>query len=192
MHVSRIACLLLGGWLGGSLFMTAVATQNFRSVDRTLERAEPEAVEAVNRLGGEDAARTFLRHHVGEQNRFYFAAWEYAQLGLGCALFLILLFGSRQRKRAIAVSLLMLCLVGVMRSSVTPSITALSRELDFAASERETPIRSQFRAWHSAYSVIELTKLGLGLLLAGMLISGNGPRRSARLDSEGEYARSGY
>lgn len=183
MHVSRIACLMLGAWLAGSMFMSAVATQNFRSVDRTIERGEAETQQAIQLLGGPEAARVFLRHHVGEQNRFYFQAWEYVQLALGLALFLLLLFGSHQRKRVIATCALMLALVAVMRYSVTPSITALGRELDFLPAAQQSPIRNQFRAWHSAYAALEATKLLLGAAVAVMLVAGNGSRRRYAEDS---------
>ncbi len=191
MHVSRIACLLLGAWIGGSLFMSAVATQNFQSVTRTLGQAEPEVAEAVKLLGGPDAARVFLRYHVGEQNRFYFEAWEWVQIGVGCILFTLLLFGSHERKRVIALSVLMLALVLVMRVWVTPSITALSREMDFMPAARESPIRSQFRAWHTAYAVIEMVKLGTGLLVGILLVTGNGRRRPSH-DAELQYSAPGY
>lgn len=182
MHVSRIACLMLGAWIGGSMFMSAVATQNFRSVERVLVSEEPGSQEAVNLLGGPDAARTFLRHHVGEQNRFYFVAWEYVQLGLGLALALLLLFGSHQRKRAIAVSVLMLAIVCAMRFSVSPAITSLGRELDFLPAAQAALIRNQFRAWHSAYAALEVTKLVFGAILAVILVAGNGYRRRLPAD----------
>jgi hypothetical protein len=159
------------------MFMFAVATQNFQSVERTLAAAEPASVEAVQLLGGPDAARAFLRFHAGEQNRFYFVAWEYAQLGLGVALVLLLVFGSRQRKRVMAIAILMLAIVGVMRLSVTPSIIALGRELDFVPAGQASLIRNQFRAWHSAYAALELTKFVLGVVAAAMLAAANGTRR---------------
>jgi hypothetical protein len=184
MHVSRIACLLLGAWIGGSMFMYAVATQNFRSVERTLEIDEPGGREAVKLLGGPDAARAFLRFHVGEQNRFYFVGWEYVQLGIGLALVLLLLFGDHYRKRLVVVSVLMLAIVGVMRFTVTPSITSLGRELDFLPAAVESPIRNQFRAWHSAYAVLEVTKLVFGGILAILLVSANGSRRRIAKDQD--------
>lgn len=192
MHVSRIVCLLLGAWIGGSLFMSAVATQNFQSVNRTLESEEPEVQKAVGQLGGSEAARVFLRYHVGEQNRFYFVAWEYTQIALGGALLLVLVFGTHDRKWAIAISVLMLALVFVMRFSVTPSITALSRELDFLPAAADSPIRNQFRAWHTAYAAIEMTKLAAGILVAILFISASGSRRAAkRTHDDLEYARLG-
>ena len=61
MHFHRLAALLLGAWLGGSVFMDMVATQNFRSVDRLLSAPPMQVAERIQVLGGHDAARVFLR-----------------------------------------------------------------------------------------------------------------------------------
>ena len=85
MHTRRLSSLLLGAWLAGSLFMWMVATQNFRSVDRLLESPSPQASTQFDKLG-RDGARTLLRYHVGEQNRWYFETWELAQIVVGALL----------------------------------------------------------------------------------------------------------
>src|ERR1700674_5746302 len=90
MHLQRFATFLLGAWIAAGLFMGMLATQNFRSVDRLLAAPAPEAGERIQTLGGRDAARVFLRHQASELNRFYFAAWERVQIGLGLALLLVL------------------------------------------------------------------------------------------------------
>src|SRR5260370_42621696 len=86
-------CWLLGAWIGGSLFMIMVATQNFRSVDRLLA-APGRGGEQVEKMGRSEA-RTFLRYQVSEQNRWYFENYEKIQLALGVAL---LAAASRQSK----------------------------------------------------------------------------------------------
>src|SRR5712692_8460340 len=60
MHFRRLAAFLLGIWLGGSVFMDMVATQNFHSVDRLLAAPSPQVEERIQALGGRDAARAFL------------------------------------------------------------------------------------------------------------------------------------
>lgn len=170
--------------------MSTVATQNFQSVNRTLEQKEPEVQSFIEQLGGPEAARVFLRHHVGEQNRLYFALWEYAQIVLGGAVLMFLVFGSHERKRIIVITGVMLALVLLMRFSVTPSITALSRELDFLPAAADSPIRNQFRAWHTAYAAIEMLKLALGLLVSAMLVaSHHSSRRRQKHDVEIEYVK---
>jgi hypothetical protein len=81
MHFRRLACFLLGGWLAGGFFMAAVATQNFRSVDRLLAKPAPLAREQVDKLGG-ISARALLRYQVAEQNRVYFETWGVVETAL--------------------------------------------------------------------------------------------------------------
>src|SRR5262249_41426182 len=78
MRIRYFACWLLGVWIAGSMFMIMVATQNFRSVDRLL--AEPRTAAPIIQQMGHDAARTFLRYQISEQNRWYFETWEETQL----------------------------------------------------------------------------------------------------------------
>src|SRR5438552_13864911 len=87
MDIRYFACWLLGAWIAGSLFMIMVATQNFRSVDRLL--AAPGSAAPMVEQMGHDAARTFLRYQVSEQNRWYFETWEKIQLALGAVLIVV-------------------------------------------------------------------------------------------------------
>src|SRR3954462_14937114 len=96
MHARRLACFLLGLWLAGGLFMAWVATQNFREVDRLLSREDPAATLRLQPLGAE--ARTILRYHASEMNRWLFRNWEIVQLVFGTAFFFVMLFGSRENK----------------------------------------------------------------------------------------------
>ena len=165
--------MLLGAWLAGSLAMIAVATQNFRSVDRLLAAPSSSAVQQIETLGPAPA-RAFLRYLVAEQNRFYFENWEKIQLGLGILLLLTLLMsGSRP---AALVCLLMLAAVAIMHWLLTPQIVELGRAIDFLPAGQASEQRIRFWDYHGAYSATELVKLGLGVLLAGMLLVGR--RRS--------------
>jgi hypothetical protein len=170
MHFRRFAALLLGVWLGGSVFMDLVATQNFRSVDRLLAAPSPKAAEQIQELGGRDAARAFLRYHVSEQNRWYFETWERVQLGLGLALLLVLLFGTTPDKLMLVLALLMLAIIIVMHFFLTPTITALGRAIDFIPPGTPSLERSRFWTFHGAYSGSELLKLGIGIALAVRLL----------------------
>jgi hypothetical protein len=165
MHSRRFACLVLGAWLMGSVLMAVVATQNFRRVDRLLERPVPAAVKLVEDLGA-DGARSLLRYHASELNRFYFTTWETIQLGLGVGLFFILLFGSPEGKLSLGLAMLMLLLVALMRFALTPEIVVLGRLIDFVPADPPTPERHRFWVLHSAYSSLEVLKFLLGLALA--------------------------
>src|SRR5690348_2837187 len=166
MHFHRLAALLLGAWLGGSVFMDMVATQNFRSVDRLLSAPPMQVAERIQVLGGHDAARVFLRYQVSEQNRWYFQTWERVQVALGAVLFLVLLFGAVPNRVTLLITLLMLAMVLLMHFFLTPEITRLGRAADFAPAAD----RTRFWTFHGMYSAGELIKLGLGIVLAARLL----------------------
>lgn len=175
MHFRRLICFLLGIWLGGSFFMTMVAIQNFRSVERLLLRPAPRAAEQIRSMGYAEA-RAFLRYHASEQNRWFFRTWELAQLVIGGAVFAIVLFGSQETKATLLLCLLMLMAVAVERLVLTPEIVALGRVIDFVPPQESSPERGRFWLFHSTYSAVELAKWLLGFVLAGKLILGR--RRS--------------
>src|SRR6266852_6826658 len=127
MHFRRFAALLLGARLAGCVFMDMVATQNFRSVDRLLAAPPPQIAERIQAMGGRDLARAVLRYQASELNRSYFDNWERAHIVLGALLFLVLLFGSPPNRLMLLLTLLMLGLVLVMHSYLTPDITRLAR-----------------------------------------------------------------
>jgi cell division protein FtsW (lipid II flippase) len=170
MHFRRFAAFLLGAWLAGCLFMDMVATQNFRSVDRLLAAPSPQLAERVQAMGGHDAARMLLRHQVAEQNRWYFETWEQAQIVLGVALFLVLLFGAVADRWMLFFTLLMLSLVLIAHFALTPEITRLGRAFDFVPPGASSPDRARFWLLHGSYSAIELIKLGAGIVLAVLLV----------------------
>lgn len=183
MHFRRLAAFLLGIWLGGSAFMDLVATQNFHSVDRLLSAPSPQAEERIQAMGGHDAARAFLRYQAAEQNRWYFETWECVQIGLGLALFFVLLFGSVPDKVLLLLTLVMLAIVLVMRFFLTPEITQLGRVIDFVAPGVPAADRTRFWTFHGAYSASELAKIGLGLVLVALLIRRRRRSQSAEIDA---------
>lgn len=170
MHSRRLAALLAGAWLAGSVFMDVVATENFRSVDRLLAAPSPQAAERIQTLGGHDAARAFLRYQVSEQNRWYFNMWERAQIGLGVLLFLSMLFGTRPDRILLLLTLVMLAVVLLMHFFLTPEIVRLGRAIDFVPHGVPSGDRTRFWTFHGAYSASELVKLAVGLALAVVLV----------------------
>jgi hypothetical protein len=147
MHFRRLATFLLGLWLGGSVSIDFVATQNFASVDRLLPQ--------VKTLGRDDA-RVLLRRHAAEQNRWLFEQWERMQFGLALALFLTLLAGPTD-KTAFGMCVFMTLIVFADRFFFTPEMTRLAAE---------SPIPANFATLHEFYGGFELAKLAAGLMAA--------------------------
>ena len=164
MDIRNFACWLLGAWIAGSLFMIMVATQNFRSVDRLL--AAPGSATPMVEQMGHDAARTFLRYQVSEQNRWYFETWEHIQIYLAM-LFALVVRPELKKDRILAVSagviFVLLALEGLY---LTPEIVRLGRLIDFVPQAASSPERNTFWRFHGAYSAVELAKLALGFFMS--------------------------
>jgi hypothetical protein len=165
MHLTRIAALMLGAWLGGCVFMDTVATQNFRSVDRVLAAPTAQMKERIQALGGHDGARALLRYQASEQNRQYFATWERVQIGLGLLLILMLVVAGQRGRVTLWLVALMLGVALLMHFLLTPEITRLGRAMDFAPVGRPGE-STRFWIFHGVYSALELIKLGWGVALA--------------------------
>jgi hypothetical protein len=177
MHSRRLACLLLGIWFAGGAFMQWISTENYRAVDRLLDRPNPAASLQFRALGP-SATRLVLRYQVAEQNRFYFESWETVQLLLGPFFFFFLLFFTREDKFSLLMALLMVLAVVAQRFFLTPEISSFGRVLDFVPPDVYIPGRPRLPIVESAYRAVELAKLGIGVLLAVWLIVGRGRRRS--------------
>jgi len=169
MHYSRIASLILGAWIAGSLFMGFVATQNFERANEVLSAPPPEAATMIQNLGPENS-RLFLRHLVGEQNRSFFVSWELAQFGLGVLLTGVLFIDSNNRKLA-GFSAAMLVLTAFAHFVMTPELIWLGRLIEFLPTGAPSAQRDQFWKLHIMYGVMEAAKILLGVVLAGFLFT---------------------
>ncbi len=169
MHRYRMAAFLTGCLILGGLFMILVATGNFGTVDRVLAAPPPEATPMLQTLGPENA-RLLLRYLAGEQNRLFFSSWELAQIALGALLTWVLLLAIRSRLLAgMAGATLIVALF--QRFRLTPEMIALGRLIDFGGGAGSAAY-SQFLRLHGLYGVLEVVKLALLLVVAGILLFG--------------------
>jgi len=185
MQFHRLATFIIGIWLGVSVFMDFVATENFRTVNRVMTSLDVRVVENAKKLGDPDNARYLLRYFAGESNRFLFEQWEWAELLLGLCLLLVLLFARTYQKFAMALCLMMMFMVAAQRFRLTPMITQLGRELEFSGSASR-----RFATYHALYGYVELAKLAFGLTLAGrLLIRPRASKKAFVREYEREQAR---
>lgn len=112
----------------------------------------------------------FLRYLSSELNRWYFEAWEKAQLGLAAAVAALLYFALPRNRMAIALCLAMTLIVAVERFALTPEIVRLGRLIDFVSPEVTVSERTTFWRYHHWYSVLEVTKMLLGAALTAILL----------------------
>ncbi len=167
MHPYRIAAFLVGCLILGSAFMIFVATQNFGTVDRVLAAPPQEAAQMFQTLGPGNA-RVLLRYLAGEENRLFFTSWELVQMALGVLLTAVLLLAIKSRLLAgLAGAMLIVALFQHFR--VTPEMIALGRLVDFCAGVGSAAY-NQFWRLHGLYGVLEVVKLGLLIVVAGILL----------------------
>ena len=181
MNSRRLACFLLGLWMGGALLMAWAAAVSFNSVDRVLDRPHPVATSQFKALGRADA-RLLLRYQVAEQNRWYFEKWETAQIVMGALFLFFVLFATKENKVVLLLILSMIASVVVQHILLTPAMISLGRMIDFLPPDAPSRIRSQFWVLHSFYWGMELTKWVLGLVLWARLIA----HRSGRSGNAGQ------
>jgi hypothetical protein len=162
----RLALLLVGLWLGALFLSWAVATVNFRTVDRVLGKgARPELQE---RLAGTPppARREALRHLASEQNRGLFGGLALAQLGMG-ALLLGLSWRWPGASLALAAAALLIVLVQL---GLGLPIASLGRSIDFVPRPLPAEIGRRFGLLHAAFVLLDLLKAALLSFLAFTLV----------------------
>lgn len=168
MNTRRIVCTLLGMWVGASLFMAAVAAFSFRLVNQLIVNPAPELA-PVFKLLGSDKMRLLARHQAAEFNRALFEGWGLTQIILGLVIFGVILFGTKEGKFTLSLSLFMVLLVTGMHLGITPSIVGYGRSLDFLAPDKEVTLRQQVQFLHTTYSSLEVIKLLCAVVMLGML-----------------------
>jgi len=165
MTLRTLALVLVTVWLTGTLIMTFVATQNFRTVDRILERPTPQAASKLAELD-HDSMRMLLRHLSSELNRLYFMSWNAIQLLLAVVVLAMMVrAGSRlETWLALAMLLIVVALLGG-----TFRIIELGRTIDFVSRNPPPPEVVRFGKLHAAYGAMELVKLVVGVVLGWIL-----------------------
>ena len=176
MTSRALIAFLLGAWLAGTLLMWAVATQNFRVVDRLLGAPALEFSRRAALLADGDA-RLLMRHQASEVNRLFFERWGWTQLALG-ALLAWLVFSAPADRALRGTVVLMLLIAAVTQFAVVPETVRLGRLLDFAprsaAGAPLGPEASRFWALHGAYTGLDLLKFFLGIFAGVRALRGEG------------------
>jgi hypothetical protein len=171
----RWAMFAVGMWIAGSLFMMVVATQNFRTVDRLL--ATPTNVTFTSQVDtlGHAAVRDLLRYLSSELNRLYFQVWNAAQLVLGLLTLWLVTGGPSSARRVRWGVGVMLGVVVLMTVWLQPEITSLGRSLDFVPRDPPPPAAERFWTLHGVYTVLELGKLVVGIIVSLWIARERGP-----------------
>jgi hypothetical protein len=168
MHARRFACMLLGFWLAGSMVMTFIAADSANSAGRLLLNHGAAASLHIQSMGQEEA-RIMLAYPVRQQVRWWLEEWENLELALGAFFFLFLLFGTREGKLALSVTLGIYAIVLFERFFTLPQMLYLGGQMDFVAENVVTPDRNELIAVQNAFTGVEIVKalviLGLGVYM---------------------------
>ncbi len=154
---------LAGGWIVGSLILGAVATQNFRIVDRVLSVPSQEFSTAIAPVG-QDQARMILRHLASELNRHYFRSWGFIQLALGVVL-VVGALGLKPTDRAATIGAVVILTLVVALVILNWLLVPLGRGLDFVPRTPAPPAMARFSRLHLVYTSLDALKLVLCLWL---------------------------
>lgn len=157
---------LVGIWLGGTLFMWWVATENFR-VAANIDKAPPqEFAEIVSELAPAERLAV-LRFQASEANRHLFHGWGIAQLFIGAlGLFLVLRSGSGNLAVGLVAAMVLICLT--LQLYVVPESIRLGEIVDFLAVGVENDDTARFWTFHHAYTGLDMLKFVLGLVLTAL------------------------
>ena len=173
-RLPRLSLFVTGLWLGGSLLLFGVVAYSFSGIDRALQ-ANAELRARAGFDPKDEAARktSALWVYTGEQNRFYFGAWNSAQLVAGAAAVGIALL-SRSRRAAVGCLLCALAIACVLAFYLAPEVTARGRALDFVPRVPPPEGLAGFQAFHRLYTSLEAAKM---LLLFAAAWLSLGPRK---------------
>lgn len=166
---TRLALVLVGAWIMGTVAVSVVATENFYTVDRLLSEKSGTGLNAAVERIGQPQTRELLRFLSSELNRLYFRLWNRAQIAIG-ALTLWIVVRTRQRAVVRWTVTAMFAAVVVLTVWLTPEIVSLGRSLDFVPREPPPPGMSRFWVLHAAYTSLEMLKLAAGVVVAMFLV----------------------
>jgi hypothetical protein len=168
MHARRFACMLLGFWLAGSILMTFLAADSANSAGRLLVDHGPAASLRIQSMGREEA-RIMLAYPVRQQVRWWLEEWANLELALGAFFFLFLLFGTREGKLALSVTLGIYAIVVFQRLFTLPQLLYLGAQMDFVALNVVIPERNELIAVQKLFTGVEIFQalaiLGLGVYM---------------------------
>jgi hypothetical protein len=110
-----------------------------------------------------------LAYPVRQQVRWWLEEWENLELALGAFFFLFMLFGTREGKPALSVTLGIYAIVLFERFLTLPQMFYLGGQMEFVAVNVVAPERNQLIAVQNAFTGVEIFKalmiLGLGVYL---------------------------
>lgn len=165
MHARRLACMLLGFWLAGSILITFIAADSANSADRLLRNHGAAASERIKDMGQDEARLMLLAYPVRQQTRWWLEEWSNLELLIGGIFFFFMLFGTKEGKITLAFTLGIFAIVLFQRLYTLPQLLFLGSVMDFVPANVVMPERNQLIAVQNAFTAVDLFK---DLVMLGM------------------------
>lgn len=178
MHYFRLAALLTGAWLAGSVFHLASGWLGRNTVQDLVWRPRPELLNLTVNLEPK-ALGVLLRHGAAEAERRQTRYWERTQILLGLALLAVLFFAPGGKRYTLVLCALMLGCVIFLHWFITAEMRVLTPATDFVLDTEESLPRDRLRALQTGYWIIDWAKIVMGLVLAFGLIKRSRRRRES-------------
>ena len=181
MHARRVACFILGMWLGAGIVVAWLEREDFQTIQDVLAQPDAAVAERVKALGAHETY-LLMGHVSSEQRQRTIRTWENVQLVLAPGFFFFVLFATREGKWPLAAALVLVGIVGLERFLLTPEVLWLSRISDFAhghAASGAAVARKLLRGTHEG---LEITKWVVEAALAGVLALRRGGRSGVARD----------
>lgn len=169
MHTRRLASYLMGAWILAILIFGFISMQNMSNVDRILRSPPAPVAKDIEDLGT-DITRLLLRYQATELNRFLAETWGVGQIGLGAAVLSAVLFTAHRSKFLVSATCVMILIAIFQVAYIRPSMNAMGRAFDFLPAGAAGRERNSYQSYATMYTVAEVIKLLIGLLLSGRLL----------------------
>jgi hypothetical protein len=181
MHARRFACMLLGMWLGCSGLMTWVTLESFKPAPHVIEARDPH-LNGRQPATAPESVQKVLAYGVRQQVGSWLEGWGSGEIAIGAFFFFYLLFGTREGKLTLGLSLIPLAAAAVQRVLITPQLIYLGGKSEVAP--ELGPVRVGF-------ILVEAIVLCSGAILAALLIGRQHGREGLTLEQVGAIRKRG-
>ena len=181
MRSRRLACLLLGMWLAGSLVAAWAFLNTRRTADDMVAARNPAATLRLKSLTPLDSSLV-LRYAAWEDARARLETSGWTEFVVGVAFFFFLLFGTGEGMAPLVLALFMLTITAAQAFLLNPGLISLGRLTDFIAPAADAGDRGKLAVLEVCLVGTEAVKFLAGIALAAFLI-----RQSRRKASGGAW-----
>lgn len=170
MHTRRLAAFFLGAWLLGCLFIDLVVKpQSVGQIDRIIQTPPTQVAKDMEELGAE-VTRQLLRYSAWESRRAVENTWGIVQTGLIAALLSAVMLTPHRSRLMSILSISLTAMTLITAFYITPAMEHLGRTFDFIPATANSPDRDSYNTFAIWYNVLEVLKVGGGIVLAARLL----------------------